>query len=184
VVLVALEPFVELLNHGPRVDELGGLASHRVADDVSPGVATGLLGREAVCFELLEDLRDILQFDPVELDRLPGRPVDVGVAELGVLGGAAGVLLGDLGDDFGLAGFEHAVRRADPHHEVALLAVALVVQPPPFEALEPRVVFVFGDRLPSVLRELIEMLPDLVAVNLRFPSLNVSWHTTIHCLPT
>jgi len=180
VVVVALEPVVELFDYGQGVDELRGFPGHRVADDVAPGIATGLLGREAVGFEFLEDRRDVFEFDPVELDRLAGRPVDVAVAELGVRFGATGVLVGDLGDDLGLTGFQDAVGRADPQHEVAFLAVALVVQPPPFEALEPRVVFVVGDRLPALFGEPIEVLTDLVAVDLRFPSLDISWHVSVH----
>jgi hypothetical protein len=168
---------VEVLRDGPGVDVfVFVLAGDRTADDVPPGVTTGLLGRETAGFQFLEYLGDVLEFDPVELDGLAGRPVAVGVPELGVLGRPRGVLLGHLADDLELARLDDAVGRPDAHHEVALLTGPLVVQPPPLEPLEPRVVFVLGNRVPTRLGELHEVFTDLVSVHLVFPLLDLRWH--------
>jgi len=130
VLVVALERLVEFLGDRPRVDMLVGvLAGDRAADDVAPGVTTRLLRGEAVGLQFLEDVRDVLEFDPVELDGLAGRPVAVRRAELRIVDGTAGVLVGHLRDGAELARFEDAVGRPDAHHEVGLLTLPLVVQP-------------------------------------------------------
>ena len=177
VVLVALVRLVEALRDGERVDVFVlVLAGDRTADDVAPGVAAGLLGREPDRFESLEDVRHVLDVYPVELDRLAGGPVDPAVAEHRVLDRPAGVLVGDVGDDLGLSGLQDAVRRPDAQHEVALLAVSLVVQSPPLEPLEPGVVFVVGNRVPPLVREPEEVLPYLLAVDLGLPVFHVGRH--------
>ena len=176
---------MELLGDRPRVDVLVGvLPGDRAADDVAPRVATRLLGREALGFEFLEDVRHVLELDPVELDGLAGRPVAVRRAELRIVDRTAGVLVGDLRDRAKLAGFEDAVRRPDAHHEVALLALPLVVQPPPLEALEPRVLLLLGDGVPPLLGEPEEVLPDFVTVDLVFPSLDVRGHIEAYSAST
>ncbi|EHC08321.1 hypothetical protein FJSC11DRAFT_4626, partial [Fischerella thermalis JSC-11] len=124
-----------------------------------------------------EDVRDVLEFDPVELDGLAGRPVAVRRAELRIVDGTAGVLVGHLRDGAELARFEDAVGRPDAHHEVGLLTLPLVVQPPPLEPLEPLVVLVLGDGVPPLLREPEQVLADVVAVNFVFPALDVRGHT-------
>ncbi len=118
------------------VEELGVVEpGERAAGDVADDVAAGALGREADLGELVGDLDQGADGEPVQLDVLAG----------GDVGEVARVLLRDVRDDAQLVRGEHAVGQADAHHEelggFAFAAdaagdaepVALGVDAPPFE---------------------------------------------------
>ena len=91
---VADEAPGDLVDRGGRVDDLvGGDAGQRAAEDDARGVAAGLGGLQADRLEAAPDLGHVLDPDPVVLDVLP-------VADVG---GAAGELGGDVGEDPQLA---------------------------------------------------------------------------------
>ena len=133
---VAVEHPRRRLDERRGVDDLVGVDScERAAGDVARVVAARSHRREADPPQGLEDLRQVLDPHPVELDVLPHREV----------GDAARVPLRQVRDRPDLVGDEPAVRDPDPHHEVregpALSAcaangadtVALRVDPPPPE---------------------------------------------------
>ena len=118
------------------VNELvGGNAGQRAAGDVADHVAAGALGREADGVERVDNFRQRLDGEPVELDVLAD----------GDVGQVAGVFAREAADDAKLAGGNDAVGNADAHHEVlggealaALAAggadaVALGIDAPPLE---------------------------------------------------
>ena len=112
-----------------RVDQLRGIDSRqRAGGDVARVVAAGALGGQPGAPQFVENARQILQPDPVQLDVLADRDV----------GHAAGALLGDAGDGAQLPGrdlpggqtdAQHQVRRGGAAHRSH--AVALRVDAPP-----------------------------------------------------
>ena len=89
-----------------RISSAAMPATGRAEDDPR-GVAARLGRRQADRLEPPPDLRDVLDPDPVQLDVLP----------VGEVGGVAGELGRDLGDDPQLLGGELAAVDADPQHE-------------------------------------------------------------------
>ena len=69
--------------------------------------------------ELGENLRDVLQARPIELDVLPGGEMAV----------AAVILAGDMGERAQLGGRQEAVGDRHPQHRRVLLDVEAVLQP-------------------------------------------------------
>ena len=78
------------------------------AGDVTDDVSAGPLGGETDGGELVGDLDEGLNSEPVELDVLAG----------GDVGEVAGVFFGEVADDAELVRGEEAVGQADAHHEV------------------------------------------------------------------
>ena len=105
------------------------------AGDVAGIVAARPLGGQTGAPQSIEQLGQVLDGDPVQLDILAHRQV----------GGSAGVFLGDVGDGSQLVRMEQAVGNADTHHEEGQRlpfpvfpadhagAVALGVHTPPAE---------------------------------------------------
>ena len=106
---------VDLVDRRRGVDDLVlGDAGHRRAQDHAGGVAARLGGAQAGLLQVPPDGRDVLDADPVVLDVLP----------VGDVGGAARVLLGDLGHGAQLRQAQAAAVDPDAEHEV--LVVELV----------------------------------------------------------
>ena len=110
-------------------------AGQRASGHIAQYIAAGALGTEADGSERVDDLRQRLDGEPMQLDVLPG----------GDVGQVARVLFCQLADDAQLVRGQQAVGQADAHHEVlgrlayAILAsgdaraVALGVDAPPLE---------------------------------------------------
>ena len=117
VELVAEEVAVDGLGRGVAVEDLlVADAGERAADDVARDVAAGALRGEPAGVETAEDLRDLLEPDPVDLEALARRAVDDPAAEV----------LGDRGDRPRLLGGQHALDDLDALHEVAVARVVRV----------------------------------------------------------
>ena len=109
VELVVEEVVVDRLGGGVAVDDLVMReAGERAADDVARDVAAGAGRRHPDALEPLEDLGDVLQPDPVDLEALAGRAVDHAAAEV----------LGDRGHRLGLSGAQLSLDDLDAHHEM------------------------------------------------------------------
>src|SRR5580698_9859449 len=80
----------------------------RAAGDVTHNVAASALGRKPNLSKRVDDLRQRLDCEPVQLDVLPRRNV----------GDTTSILRGDVGDDVELMRRQQAIRKADAHHEV------------------------------------------------------------------
>ncbi len=114
---------------------VGQQAGERATGDVAEDVSAGSLGAETDGGERFDDLGEVFDGEPMELNVLPRRDV----AEI------ARILLGQVADDAQLVRGEQAVGQANAHHEVlgcfayAVLAagdaeaVALGVDAPPLE---------------------------------------------------
>ena len=119
---VADEVGDERVHDGARVEVLVRRdAGQRAADDVAPHVAAGLRAGQADLVEGREDVRHVLQPQPVELDALPG----------GDVGEGAAVADREVGDRPQLPRVQLPVRDAHPQHEVAVLLGPLRVDAPP-----------------------------------------------------
>ena len=116
-------------------------AGHRASGDIARRVPARAQRRQTAAPEALEDLGQVLDPDPVELDVLAHREV----------GDPARVLLGQIGDRAQLVRVEDSVGNPDPHHQVghglALAALAShrahavalrVHAPEPEVGLQPR----------------------------------------------
>ena len=112
----------ERVHDGARVEVLVGRdAGERAADDVAPHVAAGLRAGQPDLVEGREDVRHVLQPQPVQLDALAR----------GDVGERAAVADREVGDRAQLPGVELPVRDAHPQHEVAVLLGPLRVDAPP-----------------------------------------------------
>ncbi|MND98090.1 hypothetical protein D3C80_904290 [compost metagenome] len=112
-------PLAEDLGHRARVQQLvGGYPGKGFGGDVAHAVAGGLDGVHLHLGQLLEDVRHFGEFDPVELDVLPGGEVAV----------AAVVLAGDARQAAQLVRRQGAVGDGDPQHVGVLLQVQAVLQ--------------------------------------------------------
>ena len=169
-----------------RVERLVvGDARDRTAQDVPRRVATALDRRQPDLVVAVPDLRDVLDLDPVFLDVLPGRDIEVGVAPDVVLFLAAVFLrCGRVGgrhlaDGLGLLGAEIAARDLRPHH-VVVLVDAVGVHPGPLQALELPVVGLVDDLLEGqpLPRVLLDVLDHVERVFPLFPLLD-----RVHPLP-
>ena len=113
-------PLAEDLGIGPRVGDLvGGGAGEMVGGDVADAVARGLDGVHLDLGEMVEDVGDVLQRRPVELEVLPRGEVAV----------AAVVLPRDEGEHAQLRRVQRAVGDGDPQHVGVELQVDAVHQP-------------------------------------------------------
>jgi len=169
---VAVEHPSRRLHERRGVDDLVGVDScERAAGDVARVVAARSHRREADPPQGLEDLRQVLDPHPVELDVLPHREV----------GDSARVPLRQARDRPELVGDEPAARDPDPHHEVregltlsAFAAdgadtVALRVDPPPPEVRpEP----LRRDRLETLAGEAPDLAERLPRVQLLLETLD------------
>ena len=117
----------QLVDDRARVEELvRGDARERAADDVAPDVAARLRAGQADPVERREDLGDVLDPEPVQLDALARRHV----------AGRAPEAHGEVADRPQLLRRDRAVRHADPQHQEAVLLGPLRVQAPPLRELE------------------------------------------------
>ena len=97
---------------------MGAGAGEVAAHDVADGVAAGFTGGEADRGELSHGIRNALEGDVVHLDVLAG----------GDVAPAAGVLVGQVGEEVHLFGRDAAVGDLHPEHLV-VAALALAVDP-------------------------------------------------------
>ena len=142
------------------VDDLVvGEAGDRAADDVAGDVAAGAGRRHADALEALEDLRDVVQPDPVDLEALAGRAVDDAAAEV----------LRDRGHHLGLLGAQLALDDLDAHHEMPVAGVVRVEAVPLEEA------DVIGvERLPALARGAEQLGEYVEAVRLRLDAFDLA----------
>ena len=124
---VADEVRRQLVDDRAGVEELVGRhTGERAADHVPPDVTAGLGARQPDPLERVEDLRDVLDAEPVELQALARRDVARRAPEAH----------GEIADRSQLLGGDGAVRHAHAQHEVAVLLGPLRVQAPPLRERE------------------------------------------------
>ncbi len=117
---VERRPLPKDLGIGPRIGDLVARgAGEMVGGDVSDAVARGLDRVHLDRGEMGEDVRDVLERRPVELEVLPGREMAV----------AAVVLPRDEGEHAELHRVQRAVGHRDPQHVGVELQVDAVHQP-------------------------------------------------------
>jgi hypothetical protein len=137
---------------GDRVavrDLMVGDPGQGAADHVAGHVAAGSDRRDPRLLVALEDVRHVLEPDPVHLDALARGAVD----------DPARVLVGQVGEEIGLGPGEDALGDLRPEHEVPVAGV-VGVEPVPFEP--SGVVGVEG--LPALLGRAHERVKDVEAV--------------------
>ena len=123
VELVVEEVVVDGLGGGVAVDDLVvGEAGQRAADDVAGDVTAGAARGHPDALEAVEDLDDVLEPDPVDLEALARRAVDDAAAEL----------LRDAGHRLHLGQGQLPLDDLDAHHEMPVAGVVRV-QPVPLE---------------------------------------------------
>jgi hypothetical protein len=123
---VERRPLPQDLGIGPRVGDLvGGGAGEVVGGDVADAVARGLDRVHLDLGQLVQDLRDVLEPDPVELQVLPRGEVAVAPVERPA----------DPGEAAHLARGEGAVGNGDPQHVGVELQIDAVHQPERLELL-------------------------------------------------
>jgi hypothetical protein len=167
--VLARQVRVELVVQEVLVDRLGGRVAvddlvvrepgHGAPDDVAGDVAAGAGGRHPDPLEAVEDLRDVLQPDPVDLEALARRAVDHAAAEV----------LGDRGHGLDLRRAQLALDHLDAHHEMPVAGVVRV-EAVPLE--EPDVVG--AQRFPAVLRSSEEFGEYVEAVRLRLDAFDLA----------
>ena len=160
VELVVEEVVVDRLGGGVAVDDLVVReAGERAADHVAGDVAAGAGRGHPDALEAVEDLGDVLQPDPVDLEALARRAVDDAAAEL----------LGDPGHRLGLSGAQLALDDLDAHHEMPVAGVVRVEAVPLEEA------DVIGvERLPALARGAEQLRKDVEAVRLRLDAFDLA----------
>ena len=121
---VAVEEVGGRIDDRACVEELvRGDPCDRAAGDVAHGVAAAAGGRDARALEVGEDVGQLAELEPVELDVLAGRELAV----------AAAVEVRDLADRAQLGGGSWPGRHLHAQHERADLRL-VVVEAPPLEA--------------------------------------------------
>jgi hypothetical protein len=124
-------------------------ARQGAADDVAGDVAAGARRGQAHARQAAEDLGDVVERDPVDLEALARRAVDDPAPEL----------LGDARHHLGLIGAQHPLDDLRAQHEVPVLGVVRV-QPVPLQAHQVVVV----ERLPAVARSAHQVGENVEAV--------------------
>ena len=120
-------PLPEQLRVGTRVDELvPGDAGEVIGGDVAHAVAAGLNGVHLDACKLCQDVRDVLEPGPVELDVLTCGEVAV----------ASVILAADVRQLAQLGGPQQSVRDRDAEHRSVLLNIQAVLQ-----AKRPKLIF-------------------------------------------
>jgi hypothetical protein len=133
------------------VDDLVAVDSgHGAADDVAGVVAARARGGDAHRAEALENLREILDAQPVELEGLARGDVAEAVAEI----------LGDAAERRELRRVELPAGNLGAEHEIAAVLRALAVDTVPLEAVE----VVFRNRLEADLGVAIDVVNDVEAI--------------------
>ena len=97
-VVVAPDLRLNLVQQFAALDVLVGLPGDRTPRDVAHRVTPRRARGDADRLQFLPYLGDVLQLEPVELDRLAGREIHPRRPELGVLDGAGRVVASDLAD--------------------------------------------------------------------------------------
>ena len=117
------------------VDHLVGVdPGHRAAEHVARRIAARLHGGDADRLQPPPDLRHRPDPDPVQLDVLPGRQVEIPVPPDRVRLRAASVLVGDLPDQPRLRRRQPAAGDLHPQHE-GVAALPLRIEPDPLQPL-------------------------------------------------
>ncbi len=125
VELVVQEVVVDRLGRRVAVDDLVmRQAGHGAADHVARDVAARAGGGQADLVQAPEDLRDVVERDPVDLEALARRAVDHAAAEV----------LGDRGHRLGLRRAQLSLDDLDAHHEMPVAGVVRVEAVPLEEA--------------------------------------------------
>ena len=123
---VQRRPLAQDFGIGARIDDLvGGRTGEMVGGDVADAVARGLDGVHLDLSEMIEDVRDVLQRRPVELQVLPGGEVAV----------AAVVFARDESERPQLRRVERAIGNGDAQHIGVKLQVDAVHQAQRLELL-------------------------------------------------
>ncbi len=125
-------------------------AGHGAADDVARVVAARAGGGDADRIQPLEDLGEILDPQPVKLERLPRGDVAEAVAEV----------LRDAAQGRELRGVELSAGNLGAQHEVAAVLRALAIDAVPFEAVE----VVLRDRLEADPGIAVDVVNDVETV--------------------
>ena len=133
------------------LDLIGGRTGEMIGGDVADAIAAGLDAVHLDLGQLGQDIRRLLQLDPVELDVLAGGEMAV----------AAVVAPGDPGQAAQLGRAQRAIGDGDPQHIGMELKVEAVHQP---QGLELVLADLAGDAPGDLLAELIHALGDQAAI--------------------
>jgi hypothetical protein len=157
-------PLADQLGPGTRIGDLvRGGAGELIRTDVADAVAAGLDGVHLDRRQLLENVRGLVELDPVELDVLPRGEVPV----------AAIVLARDVAEHPHLAPVERTVRHCDAQHVRVQLEVQAVHQPQWLELVLGQLA---REAAADLIAEFIDALVDdrlvvfVVFIHIRLPS--------------
>src|SRR4051812_1097614 len=166
--VLAREVRIELVPEEVLVDGLGGRLAvdellvpdprQRAADDVARDVAARAGRGQPDRRQAPEDLRNVVERDPVDLEALARRAVDDPAAEV----------LGDRGHDLGLIGGQDPPDDLRAEDEVAGLA-AVRVDPVPLQEHQ----VIVGERLPALARGAHQVRVDVESVLLELRLLDL-----------